>query len=96
MIVVEYFGAETNFFPRKGGGNKRRLRSVYAVCFARRRRGASPVWNCKNSPNGEDNPQEVGYRSDYTGAFITDWEIPMEPQGTREDPGVDFVVDWTN
>ena len=50
----------------------------------------------KNSPNGEDNPQEVGYRSDYTGAFITDWEIPMEPQGTREDPGVDFVVDWTN
>ena len=96
MIGVEYFGAETNSFPRTGGGNKRRQRSVYAVCLARRKRGASPVWNCKKPADGDDKTQEAGYGSDYTGAFITDWEIPKEPQGTREDPGVDFVVDWTN
>lgn len=75
---------------------ERKQKSMYAVCLQKSRRVASPVWSCKSPANGDEKNQEVGNNSDYTGAFITDWEIPNEPQVAREDPGMDFVVDWTN
>lgn len=76
--------------------NERKQKSMYAVCPQEDRRNASPVWSYKISVNGDEKSQEVGCNSDYTGAFIMDWEIPIEPQAAMEDPGVDFIVDWTN
>ena len=32
----------------------------------------------------------------YTGAFITDWEVPIEPKSPGEGPRADFIVDWIN
>ena len=40
--------------------------------------------------------REVSYKSDYTGAFITDWEVPIEPKSPGEGPRADFIVDWIN
>ena len=86
--------AETSILPLAWGRTEKKQRSMYAVRAGER--GTSLVWGCDDSSNGDKKDREVSYKSDYTGAFITDWEIPKEPQGTREDPGVDFVVDWTN
>lgn len=88
--------AKTGFFPVFGSRTKLKPGSTYAVCLQKNKRGAPPVWDCKNSINGEENIHEVVYNSDYAGAFITDWEIPIEPQGSGEDSGMDFIVDWTN
>lgn len=64
----------------------------------RERTGTSPVWGCEDSARGKKEDQEASYRPEYTGAFITEWEIPgdAEESGIRNNPGHDFVVDWIN
>lgn len=88
--------AKISIFPSFDGRGKLKPGSTYAVCAQKLKRGSSPVWDCKSSINGDENIHEVGNNSDYAGAFITDWEIPIEPQGSGEDSDVDFIVDWIN
>lgn len=86
--------AETSIFSLAWGRAEKKQRSMYAVRAGGR--GASPVWSCDDSSNGDKKDREVSYKSDYTGAFITDWEVPFEPKDPGEGPRTDFIVDWTN
>ena len=73
MITVEMTFAKTDLFPLWSGGGEKVQRSMFVS--RRRKRGASPVWGCDDSANGKKEDQEASYKPDYTGAFITDWEI---------------------
>lgn len=96
MITVEMTFAKTDFFPLWSEGCEKEQRSMFVSRW--RKRGASPVWSCDDSANGKKEDQEASYKPDYTGAFITDWEISGEmntpEKGNR--PGSDFIVDWIN
>ena len=86
--------AETSILPLAGGRTEKKQRSMYAVRAGER--GTSLVWGCDDSSNGDKKDREVSYKSDYIGAFITDWEVPIEPKSPGEGPRADFIVDWIN
>lgn len=62
------------------------------------RYGTSPKWKFDDSAGGKKEDQEASYIPDYTGAFITDWDIPGEAHepGINRSPDFDFIVDWKN
>lgn len=72
--------------------------SLFRLQLLREGTGTSPVWGCDDSARGKNEDQEASYRPEYTGSFITEWEIPYESDesGIRNNPGHDFVVDWIN
>lgn len=86
--------AETSILPLAWGRVEKKQRSMYAVRAGER--GTSLVWGCDDSSNGDKKDHEVSNKSDYTGAFITDWEVPIEPKSPGEGPRADFIVDWIN
>lgn len=96
MIVVEMTFAKTELFLPVAGGVERVQRSMGVS--RKWKRSASPVRDCDDSAKGKKEDQEASYKPDYTGAFITDWEIPGEihdPKKGRR-PEADFIVDWIN
>lgn len=86
--------AETSILLLAWGRAEKKQRSMCAVRAGER--GTSLVWGCDDSSNGDKKDREVSYKSDYTGAFITDWEVPIEPKSPGEGPRADFIVDWIN
>lgn len=60
--------------------------------------GTLPIREFDDSTSGKKDDQEASYIPDYTGIFITDWEIPgeMHEPGINRNPDFDFIVDWKN
>lgn len=87
---------KTEFFPPLSGWGERVQRSV--LVSGKRKRGVSPEWACEDSAKGKKDDQEASYKPDYTGGFITDWEVPAEMYTPKKGnkPGTDFIVDWKN
>lgn len=96
MVTVNTASARSYSIPQLTHWDKIVQKTVFASPHGRS--GTSPIRECDNSASGKKDDQEASYIPDYTGAFITEWEVSGEMQepGINRSPDFDFVVDWKN
>lgn len=96
MVTVKTASASHYSIPQLVHWDEKVQKTVFVSPYGRS--GTSPIRECDDSASGKKDDQEASYIPDYTGAFITEWEVPgeMHEPGINRSPDFDFVVDWKN
>lgn len=96
MVIAETIFTGADSFPWRQEGSREKQKAMYVS--RKEERGISPVWEYDDFVNGKKEDHKASYHPDYTGTFITDWEIHSDSfeLDKQNNSGLDYIVDWKN